>query len=296
MAIAIACGLGTALCFGTGDFLARQLTHRHGWFAAMVGVQLAAGIVLLTLALAWHGSPPAEPDAWLTIAGLGLANTLGLVGLYRAFETGELSLVSPIAGSMGAFALGFAWLLGSPPAPLLIPGLLAVVLGIAAASVAREQDDAATTPMLGRALGVGWALLSAIAFGWVFLRLGPASERVGPAWAVAGVRVVAIASLLSVGLLRRADEVEGGAEPRRWLGRFAVVALLDSGGMVLFAFGSSQGLGDADLAVVAVLASIFPLVTIVLARWRLHERLAWWQWVGIGAVVAGIAWISGQPG
>jgi drug/metabolite transporter (DMT)-like permease len=62
--------------------------------------------------------------------------------------------------------------------------------------------------------------------------------------------------------------------------------------MLGFAYGSSRGIAAAELAVVAVLTSSFPLVTVALARVHLRERLNWWQWLGIAAVLAGIGWIS----
>jgi drug/metabolite transporter (DMT)-like permease len=298
-AIAIACGLGAALCFGTGDYLAQRLTRQHGWLAAVFAVQVAAAIVLGSVALAWHGIPSGLSVASVVgVVGVGLVNMLGLVGLYRAFERGKLSLVSPIAGSMGAFSVGFAALAGTPPPLLVVPGVVAVVVGIVCGSViveprveqAEQRDQARVRP----ARGVGWALLSALSFGWVFFVLGPTSEVLGPAWAVFALRVVAIAALLIPSLfVARPLLVRGLSELRaQSTGRLLLVVMLDAGGMLGFAYGSSRGIAAAELAVVAVLTSSFPLVTVALARIHLRERLNWWQWLGIAAVVAGIGWIS----
>ena len=294
--IAIGCGLGAALCFGTGDFLAQRLTHRHGWMPAMFAVQIASVLVLALVGLAWHGPGPVDPQLPLAVAGIGLINTLGMIGLYRAFESGKLSLVSPIAGSMGAFTVAFAWVAGEAPPLAVIPGLITVVLGILAASVVDEPDSVSATPKLRRALGVGWALLSALAFGWVFFVLGPNSVALGPAWTIAILRLVAIVLLLAVTRFgtqpRLATALRSEPDQPSSRGRTLAVALLDSSGMVLIAFGSSRGALLGETAVVAVLASSFPLITIALARVWLREGLRWWQWIGVGVVVVGVAWVS----
>ena len=83
---------------------------------------------------------------------------------------------------------------------------------IASDSVSREADtDKQPAPKLRRAEGVGWALASAVAFGWVFFALGPSSEALGPAWVVWGLRIVALTLLLP-----RAAPLAGGL--RRELG------------------------------------------------------------------------------
>jgi drug/metabolite transporter (DMT)-like permease len=296
--IAIGSGLGAALCFGTGDYLAQRLTHRHGAMPAMFAVQIASALVLGLVAIAWHGAPRATPQQWLGVIGIGLVNTLGMIGLYRAFESGKLSLVSPIAGSMGAFTVGFAWLGGQPPPGLVVPGLLAVVLGIVAASVVDEPSHAGATK-LGRALGVGWALLSAVGFGWVFFVLGPRSVALGPAWTIWILRLVAIAVLIALARPMRI-RLDAGlrSEPERPAsrGRTLAVACLDSNGMVLFAWGSSRGAIVGEIAVVAVLTSSFPLITIALARVWLREGLRWLQWIGVATVIIGVAWISALAG
>ncbi|HVI01431.1 MAG TPA: DMT family transporter [Enhygromyxa sp.] len=289
--IAIGCGLGAALCFGVGDYLAQRLTHRHGAMSAMFAVQVASLLVLATIGAAWYGAPRAAPEQVAAVIGIGLVNTLGMVGLYRAFETGKLSLVSPIAGSMGAFAVVFAWLAGTPPPAVVIPGLFAVVLGIVAASTVDEPTPKRGASKLGRALGVGWALLSALGFGWVFSVLGQRSVALGPVWTIAILRLVAIVLLIALAKpLRVRPTAALGREQPSSRGRTLAIACLDSGGMVLVALGGAAEPSDA--AVVAVLASSFPLITIALARVYLREGLRWWQWIGVALVLVGVAWVS----
>jgi drug/metabolite transporter (DMT)-like permease len=195
------------------------------------------------------------------------------------------------------FTVGFAWLGGQPPPGLVIPGLLAVVLGIVVASVVDEP--ASVRPKLRRALGVGWALLSAVAFGWVFFVLGPRSVALGPAWTIWIMRLVAIAVLIAFAKpmrVRLSAALRSEPERPASRGRTLAVACLDSTGMVLFAWGSSRGAIVGEIAVVAVLTSSFPLITIALARVWLREGLRWWQWIGVAAVIGGVAWVSALIG
>jgi len=286
-AIGLICGLAAACCFGVGDFLVQALTRERGWLPAVLGVQIVSALALVVAAMLWHG-PLALGRLDGLVLLLGSINTIGLISLYRAFEVGKLSLVSPIAGTMGVFTLLFAWLAGQVPPTIVLPGLAAVLLGILLASLASAQGH---DTRVGRALGVGWALASALAFGWVFFRLGDVADAVGSAWAIFGLRLVAIPWLLLAARLMRvplraSPDPAIATTPSR--ARLFAVALLDSSGLIALAVGSVEG----SVAIAAVLASAFPVVTILLARVRLHEKLAWWQWIGVAAIVSGVIWIS----
>ena len=291
--LALALGLMTALCFGTGDFLAARLTRTHGWLVTVFAVQIVAGLLLAAAALLWWPLPSLTPELGLELALLGGVNTLALIALYRAFDSGKVSLVSPIAGSMGAFTLGFAWLAGLPPALEHIPGVIAMLVGVALASVAVEASKPAAPSKLRRARGIGWALASALGFGWVFFELGSTSAVLGPAWTVCGLRVVALLILVPVSrAMRQPLRAPSSRLARASAPILVLVAVCDAGGMLTFAYASSLEALRAEIALLTVIASCFPVITILWARARLRESLAWWQWLGVGLVLASIAWIS----
>ena len=297
-AIAILCALGSAVCFGTGDFLAQGLTRKHGSLSAILAVQIASTSLLALVVLVRHGAPPAFVAELPMLLLLGLANTLGIVALYRSFEVGKISLVSPIAGSMGAFSVAFAWLAGEAPAPGTMLALVLVVAGIIVTSIIhepaqqRETGGPTSKGSLARAVGVGWALLSALCFGWVFWALAPSSARIGEDWVLLALRVVAVALLFPLYRRLRRHLHRDTVPARALTVPVLVVAALDSGGMLLYAFAGSHSLGTGQLATVAVLASSFPLVTIALAHLRLRESLRSWQWFGVAAVIGGVVWLS----
>lgn len=297
--LALALGLMTALCFGTGDFLAARLTHSHGWLVTVFAVQIVAGLMLAGAALVWWPLPgPLGSRVWLELALLGVANTLAVVALYRAFASGKVSIISPIAGSMGAFTLAFAWLAGLPPEPEHTPGVIAMLVGVALASVAVDESERAAgkprrAAKLRRAGGVGWALVSACGFGWVFFRLGSSSAALGPAWAVCGLRAVALLMLMPLArAMRQPLRAPLTTLTRASAPLLLLVAACDSGGMLTFAYASSLEPLRTKIALLTVIASCFPVLTILWARARLRESLAWWQWIGVGLVIASIAWIS----
>ncbi len=193
-----------------------------------------------------------------------------------------LSVVSPIASAFGAVTAGIAIATGQLPSPAVLAGLGLTAVGIAAACIAPSDDGAADRSL---ASGVGWAVLAAVALGASFYGLDDVGQRVGAIWAVAGYRLVAI-PLLWWTPGPPADEQQ--PPPRSPVGLALGIAALDSGGMVAYAVGSASG----DVSTVAVLASLFSAVTIVLAQIGLRERLAPWQWAGVAAILVGVGLVS----
>jgi drug/metabolite transporter (DMT)-like permease len=144
-----------------------------------------------------------------------------------------------------------------------------------------EERHAASSAQ-GRA--VAFAALAAVALGafTYFLGLG---AREGDAWsALVGARIASLLLLLALTLGRRALPVV----PRRWLLPVAAIGICDVAANLLFALASGHGL----LALVSVLGSLFPVMTVVLAYAILHERLTRVQLAGIALALAGVAALS----
>ncbi len=293
----IAAGLIAASGFGVADFMAQGLARRYGWLRTMLWLQMASLPVLSAIAFFVTG-PSAltgESGAWISLLLYGVSNTIGTFGLYRAFQVGTVSVVSPIASAFGAATVLVALLAGYPPHASLWPGLILTVLGISVTSMVREQGQGG--PRFRRSLGVGWALLSALAFGVSFYGLAPMSEAMGPFWPVAGFRLTSLLMVfMCLRWASRNSAVRSFAALDQGSGlwnsgdslRLSALVVLDSGSMVIYSLGTSS----AHVGVVAVLASLFSAVTVLLAQIVLKERLAWWQWCGILAIFVGVAWVS----
>lgn len=275
-------GLATALCFGTGDFAAQRLVARAGWRRSLLIVHLAALPLVLALALALDGAPRLDLDGGARLLALGLLNILGLVALYRAFAVGVLSVVAPIASSFAAVTVALAALAGrAPTAPTLL-GLAAIVVGVAAVSAGHGGHGGDARRPGGA--GVAWACLSSLSLGAVFFGLEDAAAALGPRWPIVALRAIGALVLLALSL-RPAAPATAGVAPVWHL--VLLSALLDTGGMVVYAEGARRG----EIAVLAVIASLFSVVTVALAQARLRERLGRVQWIGVALLLLGTAWV-----
>lgn len=272
-------GLASALCFGVGNFAAQRLTARHGWLRALLAVQALSLPLVVGLALAVDGVPVLEARSLLLLLGLGLLNVFGLAAMYRSFAVGALSVVAPIASSFAATTVALSAISGRAPAGSTAIGLAAIVIGVAVVSGAGGSGGGASG---GRRAGVLWACVASLSLGTVFFGLGGAASSLGALWPVVALRIVGVTAL--VGMRRGAGEGEPGFV---WP-TVITVAVLDTGGMVIYSMGTQHG----DVAVVAVLASLFSVVTIALAQLRLRERLARAQWIGVVMVLLGTAWVT----
>jgi drug/metabolite transporter (DMT)-like permease len=287
-------GLLTALSWGSSDLLARFATRKIGTFRAMLYMQLT-GLLLLTAALHWIGGwghlsgHGWKPWAWGICAGV--LNTGATLALYRSFEIGKMSIVAPISASYPALTMLLAALTGERLTLLRLGGLLLILLGVAI--VARGEDtpgdanplDPKTQPGK-KHLGVGWAFLSALGFGFLFWVLGiRAVPLLGSAQTVWLIRLTCVVLTALVMLVLRQPKVlpEAGA---RWtvLG----MGLLDTSAYVL----NNYGMQLEQVSVVSVLSSLYGAVTVGLAATILGEKVSRMQWMGITAIFTGIVVIS----
>ena len=242
----------------------------------------ASALPLVSATALVSGGAPERGPALLHALGLGLLNVVSVVALYRAFAVGPLSVVAPIASSYAAVTVALAFMLGDPPAPGLMIGLVAVAAGVVVVAAARGA--AAGERPRSRGAGVAWAALASAAFGAVFFWLEPIAGELGPVWPIALMRA---AGVVALGLLRGVQPAAPGRVP---LPLLAACVLLDTGGLVFYTLGARL----AGAALVAVLASLSAVIAVLLAHLRLRERLSAAQWVGVALVLAGTAWISGR--
>jgi drug/metabolite transporter (DMT)-like permease len=194
---------------------------------------------------------------------------------------GVVSIVAPISATGAALPVAFGVLRGERATLAQAVGIGLAPIGIVLAS----RSANSTHDALGRAVarGVGLAILAALGFGVFFIVLHEASTTdvlwAGAVQCLAGVCFV---GLLVVGL-RRSVAIGLRRAPR-----IAVVGVLDTTATVLYAAASTMGL----VSVAAVLASLYPVVTVTLARLILHEHLTLLQAAGVICALAGVALIA----
>jgi drug/metabolite transporter (DMT)-like permease len=271
----IALALGASLTWGLADFFGPLQGRALGALRALVYVQLG-GLVGIALILAVRGEGPADALALLAIPA-AVSGTLGLFAYYRGVAVGAISIVAPIAGVSAVVPVVVGIASGESPSALQLTGIACALVGVFLA--AREPGTRGKTRL---AAGVGLAALAAIGYGGYF----PFMHAAGNAdfwWASLIFRITSTTVILvAVAAKRHAPAVPPPVLP--WL---ALIGLGDMLGNLLYAAASTSGL----VSVTSVLASLYPIVTVVLARVVLSERVARTQEAGIGLTL-GVALIS----
>ena len=240
--------LGAAALWGTGDFFGGLAARRAAVLTVLFWSQLA-GLVGLVIWTAASGS--ARPGAGLLFAaGAGVAGAVGLGCLYRGLAVGAMGIVAPISAASPIVPLVVDLTRGRSPAPVQWVGIVFAIAGIVL--VSRDPGRSGRV-----AAGVGLALTAALGFGLFIVGLGEAAQESAP-WATTTARFSSLAAvLLALAWTRSVPRVS-----RRLLPLIVCVGAFDAGANVLIALASTRG----SIGIVAVLSSLYPLTTILLAR------------------------------
>jgi drug/metabolite transporter (DMT)-like permease len=235
-----------------------------------------AGLAGIGLAVAIRGEAPGGAAVLLAIPA-ALSGTLGLYAYYRGMAVGAMSVVAPIAGVSAAVPVAVGLATGDRPSRLQIVGIVVALTGVALASREHQEGERRV------AAGAGLALLAALGFGGYFVPMHAAGEA-DFWWASLIFRATAF-SVVALTALAARSSVRVSRGDAAFV---AVVGLGDMLGNVLFAASSQHGL----VSVTSVLASLYPIVTVVLARIVLSERVDRGQEAGIVATLVGVVLIS----
>jgi drug/metabolite transporter (DMT)-like permease len=273
--IAVALALLSALAYGLSDFVGGVFSKRASpWSVALVG-QLAGAVVVLGLSALTDGTPTGTALGWAVVAGVG--NGLGTAFLYRGLSSGRMGVVAPVSGVGAALVpVAVGLLTGERPPTLVWVGILAALPGIWL--VAREPATGDVTGGASRGSGAVDGVLAGLGFGALFAALAQIPDSAGflPLalnQLVAAAVVVVVASLLRTPWLPREPAAAAGVLT-------GVLGALATGA---FLVASQQGF----LTVTAVLASLYPAVTVVLAATVLREHIHRAQAAGL--VLCGVA-------
>jgi len=274
--VAAGLALAASLAWGFGDFLGGVKSRVMPALAVMAASQ-PFGLAVLAVAVAVRGTaPPGGEVAWSALAAL--LGTIGLAAFYRGMAAGAMSVVVPIASVAAAFPVVWGLAQGDHVSFLQELGFVAALGGSVMTSIERRGER----PRF--AAGAGWGLLAMLAFGAYYVPFH-AAARHDWLWPSLVFRLTSVTLVWSAVLLTR--QRPRGLRPH--LLALAAVGLLDTGGNVLFAAASSS---HGLLSVVSVLASLFPVVTVLLARFTLGERVELSQDVGVVTTLAGVVLIS----
>jgi len=270
--------LATSVLWGLADFGGGLLTRRTPALAVVVVSQTIAAVVLGAIVLVTGAWSETGPRLWFAVAA-GLVGPVAMLGFYKALALGPMGVVSPL-GSLGvAVPVGAALVLGERPGPAQFAGIAVAVAGVVLAGGPQLRG----APVQRQAVLL--TLLAAFGFGTVMTLIAEASSTL-PGLFLA-LFVQRVTNVLAGGTALYATVRRGGAPPPRiaWtsLPAFAFVGLADVAANGTYSLAAQRG----PVAVAAVLASLYPVVTALAARGFLSERLRGVQAAGAGLALVG---------
>ena len=277
--ISVALALATALVWGVVDFVAGSKSRTNGALP-VAALSQVAGLVVIAAVTAARGESPPDAEHLLYACLAGCASVVGLLALYRGLAVGLMSVVAPITATGAVIPVAVGVARGEDPSWIQAIGLPLALAGVALAS---RLPRTGAEPRGRLAAGVGLALLGALGLGGFFVAFDAASEA-SIWWAVLLQRVTLVSILLAGALAFRARL----AVRRTDVLAVALVGLFDVLALTMLAEATTRGL----ISVVSVIASLYPVATVVLAQLLLRERLGGAQRVGVASAFAGVGLVT----
>ncbi len=273
--LGILASLAGAASFGSGDFAGGLASRRAGGLAVAAAAQVV-GLSALVVGLVALRPPLPGTDGFLIGLAAGVAGGVGLAALYVGLAIGAMGLVAALSG------------LGSVTVPVVVGAVAGVVLsplqllGVGMAGLAAMAAGGASREgVSGRALVL--AGVAALAFGSWYVLLDLAAKAGDPLWGLVISRATSAVLIGAIAL------VGGRAAGLRPVAALVVLAgLLDVGGNVLYVVGRSQ----IPVGLAAALTGLYPLGTMLLARFVLKEALPPLGLVAVGLAIGAVALIS----
>lgn len=263
--IALVFGLASAISWGAGDFCGGLASRRTEIYSVMIFSQIV-GLSLLVLLVLLVGEPLPQWNDLIYGALAGICGSFGIYMLYRAMESGKMGVTAPLSAIVAAaipVVVGL-FLEGLPSTAQMLGmtmALPAVWFLSSESSQARLDWDDLRLPILA---GIGFAAF--------FLIIDQVSGR-SVLWPLISARM-ASTLLFSAIALQQGRLLRPGREHGLLI---LLTGIFEIGGNVFFALASR--FGRLDLA--ALLASLYPAATVILARLVLKEHLRWLQWLGV---------------
>ena len=274
----VALGLLASLGWGVADFGGGLTSRKAPVVAVLFWSQVASlsvGVPILLLS----GEPAMQPrDVVIAIAG-GAVGAAGLAMLYRGLSIGRMGVVAPVAAVIGAtLPVAFGFLIEGVPSWLAIAGIVLAVASVTLVSRVPDEPD-------GRPSGLGLAIAAGVLFASFAILASQYSDEL----VVSPVVVIRVASILSIGAW-----IVARRQPWRVPARLSTFARRSQSHMSATALYLAA-IAIGPLAIAAVLASLYPVITTILAAVVLRERIRPIHAVGIAAAAAAVVLVAGAP-
>jgi drug/metabolite transporter (DMT)-like permease len=257
--MAVILSIITAAIYGSADFCGGLAAQRARLIQVVAGGHVI-GLVGVVIASTLVADAFATDDFLLGAAG-GAFGAGAIALLYRRLAIGPMQVVAPLT-AITSVAVPAAWGAGTGEdvSPTAWLGVALGLVAIGLVSISPAESHAPVTPSV-----IGESLLAGVGFGAFFILLDATEGSTAP-WPVAGARLCTVMVLIPFMVLTRRRLVAEGAAA---LALIATAGLLDTAANVTFLYASDRGL----LTLVAVLTSLYPVATVVLARLVLAERM-----------------------
>ena len=264
-----------AASWGGGDFSGGLASKRASVFRVVAVAHFVGLLSMLLMArLTGEAIPPRADLLWGIFAGV--SGAFGIAALYRALAVGRMGVIAPVASVVtGIFPVLFSVRTEGVPDRIQILGFVLALVSIGLVARPREYVDSHR--------GLGLAVLAGLMFG-LFLVGGKQAGHHGVFWPLVAARVASTALMLGIVIFAPRDPQP--LQPALWPMLFS--GLLDSVGNALFIAATRHGRLDVS----AVLSSLYPASTVILARVLLKEKISPTQGAGIIGALAAVALIS----
>ncbi|MFZ0291810.1 MAG: DMT family transporter [Candidatus Sulfotelmatobacter sp.] len=267
-------GLAAVLAWGTSDFLGGYATRRANAFLFTTVVNIGGLLLVGTLASASHVQFPSGRSVAWVLAG-GVTGGAALAIFYRALSSGRMGLTAPVAAVLGAaIPTVFSMFTEGMPGGISIAGFFFAAIGLWL--ITRAEDG--NTPE-----GIGLALIAGTGFAGFYLCVRQAGDAsafwIATFTRTGGLLVTGVIVLLQ----RKFSDITGAGV--RW---GILTGCVDSLGTILFVRASQAGRLDEAV----VISSLYPAVTVLLARMFLKEHFTRWRFIGLLAALAAVPMIA----
>jgi drug/metabolite transporter (DMT)-like permease len=267
--------------WGASDFAGGYGSRRANAFVFTAFSHVCALVLMLTIAFAFapHGTFPSRSSiVWATLAGASGGFSLAI--FYRALATGKMGVNAPIAALVGAAIPALVDIaLEGAPTRWMIGGFTLAIIAIWLITRPESNDRKDSS---GRPAGAGMAALAGVGFAGFYLCVHQASGST--LWIAAISRVGSFAVTAIVVIITRASL----SLDRHRIGLGMLAGCLDITGSALFIVASQRGRLDEAV----VLTSLYPAVTVLLARLVLKEHFSRWKFIGLLAALASVPMIA----
>ena len=274
--------LASAVLIGGADFVggvASRIANgiRVAAFAQVVGLAFA-----LPLSIAYGADRLGGADVtWSLLSGVAVACGFGC--FYTAMGRGLISVVAPVAAVTGAvIPVVYALARGERPGSTALIGLVIALVAVVVVSVAPAEQHA-DAGAVDRTV-IALSLSSGLFFGLFYIAFSRVSEDAG-LWPVTLERSAAAAVLILLALALTEGPIEG---VRRLLPYVLTIGALEVAATVPLLLALQRG----PVAIASVVASLYPVTTVLLAGFILRERLSRLQYVGVVCALIAVALVS----